>query len=106
MTDLKLDIIGLIFAGVGIFLSYIVYRWNRDPDNPFELKDLVMENGKASRLGVTWLGSFLVMSFGFIHMIIHNTLTDTYAATYAGVWAIPIVSRMFTQKPSDQSDGK
>ncbi len=104
MTYDKLDVIALMFFGIMCFTSFILWCWNRDPENALDLKDLLMENGKLSRLAVTWVGSFMVMSFGFVHMMIHGTITDTYAGLYAGTWAIPIVTKLFANKPSDQSD--
>lgn len=97
----KFDVVTAIFAIVLLIICYIVYRWNKDSENPFELKDLVMENGKASKLAFTWLGSFLIMTYGFVHMIIHNTLTDSYAALYSATWAAGIGLKMFAPRKED-----
>ena len=58
-----------------------------------------MENGRLSRLAVTWLGSFAVMTFGFVYLLLTKAMTDTYALLYAATWAAPIITKLFAVKP-------
>jgi hypothetical protein len=99
MSAQHLAIVGfaIIISLIGVLFSL----WQRDEKKygEFDLTDLLMENGKMSRLAFTWLGSFLVMSFGFIYLLLTKGLTDTYALLYAGTWAVPIITKMFAVKP-------
>lgn len=98
------DPLALIFLLVAVLLSLILWRWNRDPENDFELKDLLMENGKASKLACTWAGAFVTMTFAFIHLVLHDKLTDTYAGLYAATWCVPIITKMFAPpKPPEEN---
>ena len=85
------------FALVVLAIGWLLYAWQRDEKKyvDFDLTDLLMENGRLSRLAFTWLGSFMVMSFGFIYLLLTKGLTDTYALLYAGTWAVPIITKMF-----------
>ena len=87
-----------IFFGFTVFVGLVLWRWHKNKENPVDLTDLLMENGKLSRLGITWLGSFIVMTFGFLYLILKGTITDTYAALYAATWAAPIVAKLWTPK--------
>lgn len=107
----KQDYITLGFVAVLIAIAVLFYLWQRnDVDyKKFDLTDLLMENDRVSRLAFTWLGSFLVMSFGFIYLLLTKALTDTYALLYAGTWAVPIITKMFAVKPElpkEPSDAK
>jgi hypothetical protein len=95
MSD-HIDILGLIFTAVILFLSVLLWLWHRNEANDVDLTDLLMENG-------TWLGSFLVMSFGFVYAVIHKSLSDVYAGLYAATWAVPIVTKMWAT-PAKLSD--
>jgi len=94
------------FALVVLAIGWLLYAWQRDEKKyaDFDLTDLLMENGRLSRLAFTWLGSFMVMSFGFIYLLLTKGLTDTYALLYAGTWAVPIITKMFAIK-KETKDG-
>ena len=94
------------FALVVLAIGWLLYAWQRDEKKyvDFDLTDLLMENGRLSRLAFTWLGSFMVMSFGFIYLLLTKGLTDTYALLYAGTWAAPIITKMFAIK-KETKDG-
>ena len=91
----KLDIIASGFVLAVVIASLILWRWNKDEENPFNLTDLLMENNRASKLAVTWMGSFTVMSYGFVDGVYNGTLTDSYALLYAGTWVGGLVAKMF-----------
>ena len=102
------DYVEILFLLVLLFLCYLLYQWQKDNTDfkDFNLTDLLMENGKLSKMAVTWMGSFTVMSFGFIHMVVNEKLTDTYAGLYAATWAVPILTKMFAPKPSGDTSAK
>ncbi len=102
----RIDIVGLIFSALIMLISILLWLWHRNKDVDVDLTDLLMENGRLSRLAFTWLGAFLVMSFGFIYAVIHKNLSDVYAALYATTWAVPIVTKLFTIKPQIQTPDK
>ena len=98
----KHDLVAILFL-VAILAALIgLYLWHRNKDSQVDISDLLMENGRLSKMAFTWMGSFVVMSFGFIYAVIQGKLSDTYAALYAATWAVPIVTKLFairTQEP-------
>ena len=96
----KHDLVAIIFLLVALGVVLTLYVWHRNKESPVDLSDLLMENGKLSKMAFTWLGSFIVMSFGFMYAVIQGKLSDAYAALYAATWAIPIVTKMFAVKPT------
>ena len=92
------DLISIIFLLAVLLVLVTLWVWHRSKDSAVDLTDLLMENGKLSRLAFTWLGSFMVMSFGFVYAVLLGNLSDIYAALYAATWAVPIVTKMFAIK--------
>ena len=92
------DLISVVFLLAVLLVLVTLWVWHRSKDSDVDLSDLLMENGKLSRLAFTWLGSFMVMSFGFVYAVLLGTLSDIYAALYAATWAVPIVTKMFAIK--------
>ena len=95
----KTDLVPLLFFGALLLLSVLLWVWHRSKDTEIDLTDLLVENGRVSRLAFTWLGSFMVMSFGFVYGVLTGKLSDVYAALYATTWAVPIITKMFALKP-------
>ena len=94
------DLIAVIFLLAALLVIVTLWVWHRSKESDVDLSDLLMENGRLSRLAFTWLGSFMVMSFGFIYAVLLGKLSDIYAALYAATWAVPIVTKMFAIKQS------
>lgn len=93
------NIVILVFAGAAIVALLALLVWHRSRDSSVDLTDLLMENGRISRLAVTWLGSFAVMTFGFVYLLLTKALTDMYVGIYTATWAAPIITKLFAVKP-------
>jgi len=75
-------ILSLIVFAVFIWL----YNQNRDEKSPIDLLDLVTINGKLSDRKLIRFSTWLVSSWGFIYLIVDNSLTEWYFAFYMGTW--------------------
>ena len=102
----KHDLVALVFFAAVLAALIGLYLWHRSKDSAVDISDLLMENGRLSKMAFTWMGSFVVMSFGFIYAVIQGKLSDTYAALYAATWAVPIVTKLFAVKPSSAEPSK
>lgn len=89
ITDALTGVVLLIFA-------WSLYKAQKNPDFQFDLFDLIMENGKVSKLAVVFLGAFATMSWVLIRLAIDGKLTDVYYAAYGAIWVAPIISRLFS----------
>lgn len=86
----------LLVALAVIVISF--YRLNRDNDD-FNLLDLVMENGRVSRIAFAFMLTLFVTSWITIKLTIDGKMTEQYLFVYGGLWVTPIVSKMFSTNP-------
>lgn len=93
-------ILGAALVGVLAMLVAVLWRFHQDNSRPeFELSDLLMENGRVSRLAVVLMGSFVVTSWVVVQMALNDKLTEGIFGIYAAAWVIPSVAKMFGIKP-------
>ena len=88
------------FILIVLLVVWSLYKASKNPENDFNLVDLLMEHGRASRVGCVFMGAFGVMSWGFVTLTAQGKLTDGYAVAYAGAFIAPIVAKMFGTAPA------
>jgi hypothetical protein len=86
------DVSGLIYAGIVIIVTLFLIRAHRDPDNPFDLFDLLKINGRVSKVAVAFLTTLFTSSWYVVHEALEKQLTDTAFAAYLAAWVAPIVA--------------
>ncbi len=91
-TDAALLIISLVVA-------WSIYRAHRNPAYDFSFFDLVMENGKLSRLACVFVGSFGVSSWIVIRATMDGKMTELLFAAYGAMWVAPITAKLFAPAP-------
>ena len=87
---------------VALSIAWSIYRAQRNPDYTFDLFDILMENGKLSRLACVFMGSFLVSSWIMIRLTFDAKMTEGMFMAYGTVWVAPIIAKLFsntTQNP-------
>ena len=87
---------GFITFSLAVF-GYIFYslrKMSRNPECNFDLRDLVMDAGKASKSGVIIMGSFLLTSLYFMFAVLHDQMSETLFLAYCGVWVTPYITKM------------
>lgn len=96
------DVVLALFGIVVLLLVWILYRLQKNEADykSVDLVDLIMENGRVSRIGVTWCGAFVVMTFGFVYLLVHDKLDAGYVTAYTGAWVAPIIVKMFAGGPA------
>src|ERR1017187_998851 len=87
-------------AVLGIILMLLLwsfYEAQRDPANKFNLWDLIMENGRVSRIGFAYLVGLLVTSWVLIRMAQNEQRSlDVVFSAYLAAWVAPIVAKLFS----------
>ena len=87
-------------AALGIILLIVLwgfYRAQRDPANSLNIWDLVMENGRMSRIGFAYLVGLLVTSWVLINMAQNEQRSlDVVFSAYLAAWVAPIVAKLFS----------
>lgn len=87
---------GLVACIVALVIVVSLRRWSRDEENPFDVRDLVMENGRASKGAVVLMGSFAATTWFFIYYSLTGRMTEGYFGLYSAAWIAPVVARMLT----------
>lgn len=91
-TDIVLyTLLAVIVAG--IVLSF--YRYQKNPANTFNILDLLMENGRVSRLAAAFMMTLVVTSWVMIKLTVDGKMTEGYLMAFGGMWIAPIISKMF-----------
>jgi hypothetical protein len=86
------DISGVIYAAVILIVSLFLYKAHRDPNNSFDLTDLLKVNGRVSKIAVAFLVTLFTSSWYVVHEALEKQLTDTGFAAYLAAWVAPIVA--------------
>ncbi len=89
-----------VFLGFGILVVlFSFWRAHRTPGFDFNAFDIIMENGKVSKLALVFMVSFAVTTWVIINQEITHRLTDGTLGLYLGAWVAPIVAKMFANSP-------
>lgn len=102
LTDLYLYV---LFAAFVVAVVISLWRSHRKPGNDFDLLDLLMENGRVSRLAAAFSVALAITSWLMLKLAVDGKMTEGYLGIYGGLWITPIISRMFaTSAPSRPED--
>jgi hypothetical protein len=98
----------LLLAGLA-FTVWILWRVHRNARNSIDLSELLIDSdGKASWTKITAIGAFIVASWAFAFMTLHDKMTEWlflfYVAVYSGA---PVAYRFIaTRTPPEQPADK
>lgn len=82
-----------------VLIAISLYRTNRD--NPrFNLIDLLMENGRVSKVSCLVMGSFFLHSWIMAYLTVHDKMSEGYLTIYGATWAAPLIVRLLNPTPS------
>jgi hypothetical protein len=93
MANLQIpDIVALV-----VILIVLVSFWKMHvtKGNDFNVFDLIMEGGRISRIGTTFLAAFFVCSWVIVRLTLDGKMTDAYLLWYGGVFVAPILVKFF-----------
>ena len=87
-TDGALLIIALVIA-------WSVYRAHRNQENTFDVFDLLMENGRLSRIACAFMVTLIATTWIMVRLTFDGKMTEGYFIGYGGMWVAPIIAKMF-----------
>lgn len=95
MIDIQPWQIALLVALL-VLLAILVSlrRAHNDPTSTFDLRDLLMENGRVSKAAAVMMGSFAATTWAFIYLTLAGKLTEGLFGLYAATWIAPVISRL------------
>ena len=88
-------------AITGLVLLWSLFRAHRDPATDINLFDLLLENGKLSKVSVAFMVTLTVTSWVVIRLTLDGKLTDVLFAGYAAAWIVPLVACILNKSSTD-----
>jgi hypothetical protein len=101
LTPTDMTLYGILALFV-VLIAFSIYRLQHNPDNQFDLLDILMENGRVSRTAVAFSTTLLITSWIMVKLAIDQKMTEGFLIAYGGMWVAPILARMFATSPVDQ----
>jgi len=89
-------VFGLLAVIIALLIMRTLTRWSASPTDPFEVRDLFMESGRASRGATVLLLSFASTTWFFVFYSLTGRMTEGYFGLYVAAWIAPTVARMIT----------
>ena len=87
----------VLLFGVGI-LAYSLWRIQRDPNVQFNLFDLLMENGRVSKIACTFMASFALSAWIMVKLTLDGKMSEGYIGIFGSMWVAPLIARVIFGK--------
>ena len=95
-----------IFAAFTVIIGVSLWRFQRREGNDFDLLDLLMSNGRVSRMACAFSLALAVTSWIMLKLTIDQKMTEGYLGIYGGLWITPIISKMFATSSISEKETK
>jgi len=100
---IRLDPMVIVLAVACLCIVVSFWRAHRNHAFTFDAFDLVMENGKVSKIAVAFMLVLGVTTWVIIDQQIAGKLTEGMFGLYGGMWVMPLVAKVVfakTEMPS------
>lgn len=87
---------------VALAVMVSLRRMHNDPTSTFDLRDLLMENGRVSKAAAVMMGSFAATTWAFVYLTLSGKLTEGLFGLYAATWIAPVISRLIKSNGAAQ----
>jgi uncharacterized membrane protein YedE/YeeE len=88
--DLGIAVLGLIALAVMLGLAR---RW-RSKTSPIDLDDLLMENGRTSKIAVGYMALLVFSIWLMTYLAFDDKMTEGYFTIFCATWVAPIIARI------------
>lgn len=88
--DWMVVVLGLFAALIGLSL----WRAHHAADFNFNVFDLLMENGRVSKIAVAFMMVLGVTTWVIINLTVKDKMTEGYLMTYGTMWVTPLVAKV------------
>ena len=86
-------------ASIAVLLLIIVwsiYRTHNDPNSAFNLMDLIMENGRVSKLAFAFMTGLVLLSWVMIRLTLNEKMSEGYMGLYGATIIAPVIAKLFS----------
>jgi hypothetical protein len=91
---MKIDWMLVVLCGLGLLVAVSLWRAHRSASYTFDLLDLIMENGRVSKIAVAFMLVLGVTSWVIINLMVKDKMTEGYLGTYGTMWVMPLVAKV------------
>lgn len=101
---------GVMLAVLGVAALLVVFsfwRAHRDTLAQFNAFDLIMENGRVSKIALAFMVAFAVTTWVIVYLALRDKLTEGYLTSYGVMWVAPLVAKVVfnkTDMPTTQTE--
>lgn len=95
--------LSLLLGLLVLIIIMTMIAMHRNPDDTFDIKDLVSSNGKLDEKKFTRFGAWVISTWGFIYLIVSNptTFPEWYFIGYMGAWVANAIFDKYVNKEKD-----
>lgn len=86
-----------------LIICWSFYRAQKDPHFQFDVFDLVMENGRVSKIAVAFMITLAATTWILLRLTVDGKLTEGYFTAYGALWVAPLVAKLFSTPPNTSS---
>lgn len=97
---MTLSLTGAVFLIIVLGIVWSIYRLHRNPDVDFNFLDLLIENGRVSKISCIVMGAFFLHSWIMVDLQAHALMTEGYLTIYGATWVSPLLVRLFMPAPA------
>jgi len=84
---------------ISLISIWSLYRAHRDPTFALNLFDLIMENGRVSKLAFAFMVGLFVLSWIMVTLTLEHRMTEGYIGLYGAIIIAPVISKLFSPSP-------
>jgi hypothetical protein len=95
---MKFDWMLTILAIGAVLVALSFWRAHRRPGFDFNAFDLIMENGRVSKIALTFMLAFAVTTWILIDLQLKGKMTEGYLTVYGGMWVASLVAKVVFNK--------
>lgn len=89
----------LAVLAVGALLLIVTFwRAHRSALAQFNAFDLIMENGRVSKIALCFMTAFAVTTWLVIYLALRDKMTEGLFLAYGGMWVAPLVAKVVFDK--------
>lgn len=102
---MKIDWMLAILVTGAVLVVWSFWHAQRKPGFDFDMFDLIMENGKVSRLALWYNLAGAVSTWVVVDNQVKGTLTEGLFGLWLGAWVGPIIARLVFDKKDMPTPG-
>lgn len=101
------NVMKMLLALLVFMVLWTLVQMSRNPDDTFDLKDLVSTDGKLNERKFTRFGAWVISTWGFIYLIVNNptTFPEWYFMAYMGAWVANAIFDKRFNSDSNKTSG-